>query len=173
MNKELGIKNFWFFISLVLIDQLSKYLIRSQGGFSVVCNKGIAFSINFPLFIYWAIVVAIVVLILTIILNSKFKILNEIKINKLKNLEFIVTALAGSRRSGKNLKFKIENSKLLLWGLTLVLSGGISNAIDRVQYKCVIDFIDLKYWPVFNLADVFISVGGLFLILAFFRKQRE
>jgi signal peptidase II len=48
--------------------------------------------------------------------------------------------------------------------LGLMVGGAISNVIDRLVHGAVIDFIDLKIWPVFNLADVAIVVGaGLFV----------
>jgi signal peptidase II len=49
--------------------------------------------------------------------------------------------------------------------LVLILSGAVSNMIDRVSHGCVIDFIDLKFWPVFNLADVYITIGVSVLII--------
>ncbi len=49
-------------------------------------------------------------------------------------------------------------------GLLLILSGTIGNLLDRIRFGYVIDFIDLKVWPVFNVADAAITVGGAFLI---------
>lgn len=43
--------------------------------------------------------------------------------------------------------------------LLAVLSGGISNLIDRITYGSVVDYIKLPGWPVFNLADALIVVG--------------
>lgn len=49
--------------------------------------------------------------------------------------------------------------------LGLVLGGSLGNLLDRVRTGGVIDFIDLRVWPVFNLADVAITVGiGLLAI---------
>jgi signal peptidase II len=48
--------------------------------------------------------------------------------------------------------------------LLLILSGAISNMLDRIAVGCIIDFIDLKFWPVFNLADMFITTGVIMLI---------
>ena len=53
--------------------------------------------------------------------------------------------------------------------LVLIFSGAISNIIDRIRLGCVADFIDLKFWPVFNLADIYISVGIIFLIIFNFK----
>jgi len=49
--------------------------------------------------------------------------------------------------------------------IILVLSGAFSNIIDRLRLGCVTDFIDLKFWPVFNLADIFIVLGTVFLLV--------
>ena len=43
--------------------------------------------------------------------------------------------------------------------LGFVLGGSVSNLVDRVRLGHVTDFLDLRYWPAFNLADVFIVVG--------------
>lgn len=49
-------------------------------------------------------------------------------------------------------------------GFLFLIGGGLSNQIDRWRYGAVIDFIDLKIWPVFNLADALITLG-LFLLI--------
>jgi lipoprotein signal peptidase len=49
--------------------------------------------------------------------------------------------------------------------IIFILSGAVSNIIDRIYYGCVIDFIDLKFWPIFNLADIFIVSGAVFLLV--------
>jgi signal peptidase II len=61
------------------------------------------------------------------------------------------------------------------WGalaMGLVLGGAVGNLIDRVTQAGdgllggrVTDFIDLQWWPVFNIADAGITVGGLALVL--------
>jgi len=43
--------------------------------------------------------------------------------------------------------------------LGFVLGGSVSNLVDRVRLGHVTDFLDLRFWPAFNLADVFIVVG--------------
>jgi signal peptidase II len=53
----------------------------------------------------------------------------------------------------------------------LILSGAVSNIIDRLYFGCVIDFIDLKIWPVFNLADSFIVLGVILILLKQFKKS--
>jgi signal peptidase II len=113
-------------VSLILLDQLSKYLIRSKGGF-YICNSNISWGINIPnaiFHVFWLFLIGFIILLL-------------IK------------------------KQSICNPFLLL----VILSGAVSNMIDRLAYGCVIDFIDLKFWPVFNLADVFIFFGAVLLLV--------
>lgn len=51
--------------------------------------------------------------------------------------------------------------------LSLIIGGGIGNLIDRIRLKYVIDFIyiDIKNFPIFNLADIFIIIGALMSIV--------
>ena len=57
-------------------------------------------------------------------------------------------------------------------GLSLILGGAVGNLIDRARLGSVIDFIDLRVWPVFNLADSAITIGvGLLLWLAVRRPR--
>ncbi|HEY2544266.1 MAG TPA: signal peptidase II [Gaiellaceae bacterium] len=48
--------------------------------------------------------------------------------------------------------------------LGLVIGGSMSNLLDRIRLGYVTDFIDLRYWPAFNLADSFIVVGVAILL---------
>jgi len=54
---------------------------------------------------------------------------------------------------------------------SLVISGIIGNLVDRISLGYVRDFIDLRIWPVFNLADSFAVVGIGLLIVGMFRKS--
>lgn len=47
--------------------------------------------------------------------------------------------------------------------LYLILSGAISNLIDRIRFEAVIDFLDFRIWPVFNIADSAITIGAVLL----------
>ena len=53
---------------------------------------------------------------------------------------------------------------------SLVVGGAISNYIDRVVRGYVVDFIDFKFWPVFNFADICIVIGCIMLVISFIRK---
>jgi signal peptidase II len=60
-----------------------------------------------------------------------------------------------------------------LWALVLVLGGAIGNLIDRIRVGYVIDFIDLRWWPVFNIADSAITIGVIWLLLPLVRARKQ
>ena len=72
--------------------------------------------------------------------------------------------------------FKSNNYKFFLF--LIILGGSLGNLFDRIYYKAVPDFIDLHYndlhWFIFNVADIFITVGVICLILAelFLNKEK-
>ena len=51
----------------------------------------------------------------------------------------------------------------------MILGGALGNIFDRIYYSSVIDFIDISYnnyhWFIFNVADIFITIGVVCLIL--------
>lgn len=55
--------------------------------------------------------------------------------------------------------------------LALILAGALGNLIDRVKYGYVVDFLDFRVWPVFNVADSAITIGVFILIIQLFRKE--
>jgi signal peptidase II len=57
--------------------------------------------------------------------------------------------------------------------LGLVIGGSMSNLLDRVRLGYVTDFLDLRYWPAFNLADSFIVIGVGVLLVALLAAERE
>ena len=112
--------------------------------------------------------------------------------NKKEKLENFKTAISSTVRSISNSK-KVEisfgnqisnsdNSSIKLpryssLGFILIASGAIGNAIDRILYGKVVDFIDFHiedlHWPAFNLADTIIFIGAtLFLYNQFFTIER-
>lgn len=48
----------------------------------------------------------------------------------------------------------------------MMLGGALGNLIDRVRFGAVTDFIDIGIWPIFNIADIALTVGA-FLLLCF------
>ena len=50
--------------------------------------------------------------------------------------------------------------------LVLLAAGALGNGLDRLAHGHVVDFIHLTHWPVFNVADVYITAGAVLLLLA-------
>jgi signal peptidase II len=72
--------------------------------------------------------------------------------------------------------FDLDNSnRLIRFSLALVFGGACGNLIDRIRFSYVIDFLDFRVWPVFNLADSAITVGGIliFFKLLFIKKSKS
>ncbi len=61
---------------------------------------------------------------------------------------------------------RLGGSRLLAVGIASVMGGALGNLIDRVRIGYVIDYIDVHFWPVFNIADIAITVGAGLLIIA-------
>jgi len=57
--------------------------------------------------------------------------------------------------------------------LGFVLGGSIANLVDRIRLGHVTDFLDVRYWPAFNLADTFIVVGVAILFAALAGADRQ
>lgn len=66
--------------------------------------------------------------------------------------------------------FYSGNNWVLSTCLGLVTGGVMGNLIDRIRTGYVIDFLDFRFWPVFNAADVFISAGALLLFLILLQR---
>lgn len=129
-------------IVFAFADQLSKVAVLRSGKIPVLLNDGIAFSIKLPMFLQ---ILATVVLLICVILFSKK----------------IVEAEHTERR---------KSAAVL--ALSMVLGGGLGNLTDRINMGYVIDFIDVGFWPVFNLADSFVSIGAFILAVLWLRPAR-
>ena len=57
--------------------------------------------------------------------------------------------------------------------LGLLIGGSMGNLVDRLRIGHVTDFLDLRFWPAFNLADTFIVVGVAALLLALVAAERQ
>ena len=60
-----------------------------------------------------------------------------------------------------------QTSNLLRWSLVFIIGGALGNLIDRLRLSYVVDMIDFKIinFPIFNVADSFISIGAVLLVL--------
>lgn len=56
------------------------------------------------------------------------------------------------------------NDTFVLTGVSLVLGGTIGNQIDRIWLGYVTDFLDVSFWPTFNVADSASTVGSIVVI---------
>ena len=146
-----------FIASLFLIDRVSKILIikKSQeimGGeifssrfinFELIWNKGIAFGLFSSDSGVFYQLISLLIIFIVMILI------------------YFITKSKGFEK----------------FGFILILGGALGNLFDRIFYKAVPDFIDLHinnfHWFIFNIADIFITIGVLCLILVeiLFKKK--
>ena len=67
-------------------------------------------------------------------------------------------------------------SRKSLWlqaGVLLVAGGALGNLYDRIVYGCVVDFLDFRVWPVFNVADSCVTVGACCLAWGMRAEDRK
>ena len=62
-----------------------------------------------------------------------------------------------------------QSQGLQKYSLLMILGGALGNVFDRILYKSVPDFIDFHinefHWFIFNVADIFITIGVICMIL--------
>jgi signal peptidase II len=144
----------FFLVSLVVIglDRLSKLWIQKH------IAEGLALTVIPHVFR------------LTHVLNAgaAFSLFNDAPPNPTRWALTVLSLAAAAIVAGLLVKVGRRFSATAL-GLALVLGGALGNAWDRIQYKMVTDFLEVKivhyHWPDFNLADSAIVIGG---ILVFF-----
>jgi signal peptidase II len=86
---------------------------------------------------------------------------------------FILLSVAVAAWIVAELRKRRGHGRATLLGLSLILGGAIGNVIDRLRFGYVVDFIDLRVWPVFNIADSAITIGvTLLLWQSFFGSKR-
>lgn len=59
-----------------------------------------------------------------------------------------------------------KTDTILKFGAVTLVSGAVANLIDRAQSGLVVDFLDFRVWPIFNIADVAIILGTFVIIYA-------
>ena len=153
-------KNFWnliFILSIFLFDRVTKILIINNGkkfdevnveitsflNFSLIWNDGIAFG----LFSFdqktYYNLITFIIIMITIVI-------------------FVMI---------------IKTQKIEKLGFMMIFGGSLGNIFDRIYYSSVPDFIDIHinnfHWFIFNVADIFISLGVILLIFIeiFLRKN--
>ncbi|MGI6752274.1 MAG: signal peptidase II [Anaerovoracaceae bacterium] len=56
----------------------------------------------------------------------------------------------------------------ILTALTFIAGGGLGNLCDRLSQGYVVDFLDFRVFPIFNVADIFVTVGSVFIFIYLF-----
>ena len=152
-------KDFWIIFSIFLLDRLSKYfIIRSSDpldglnieitsflNFHLIWNKGIAFGL------------------------LSFD--QDFLYNILTFVIFLITVII--------FWFSQKTKGLEKISFLVIVGGSLGNIFDRVLYKSVPDFIDFHinnfHWFIFNVADIFITLGVICLIYVeiFFKNGKN
>lgn len=133
--------------ALILIDQITKYLIR------INFQEGETLPIISDIFH------------LTYVRNrgAAFSIFENIEIvTILIPIIIIILAIAFL------IYYKNKISKVMLISMSLIIAGGLSNLIDRVIFGYVTDMIDFRFFPVFNIADIAVTLGCILIIISLF-----
>lgn len=86
---------------------------------------------------------------------------------------FILVALAAVLLGAAFYKKLQQESFLMRSGAGLLLGGAVGNLADRIQSGLVVDFLDFRIWPVFNIADIAICVGAGILIFDIWQRRNE
>lgn len=84
-------------------------------------------------------------------------------------LVVIVTAAISLGLLGTLLFTKLRDGSLKL-GLAIIAGGALGNLLDRLRLGYVVDFLDFRVWPVFNLADVAIVAGTGLILFRLLRR---
>lgn len=73
-----------------------------------------------------------------------------------------------------------KNDAIMQWGISLILPGALGNLWDRIAHAHlgVVDFIRLGisetlYWPIFNMADAYVTIGVALILLNFFLESKR
>lgn len=66
-----------------------------------------------------------------------------------------------------------ERSFVGEWPWLLILAGGLGNLLERELFGCIMDYIALPPFPVFNAADIFLTIGVLGILWNSYLKKKE
>ena len=89
---------------------------------------------------------------------------------------FIILAVAFVALVVWLLKANVIKGKFGRWMLVMVMAGGVGNCLDRVVSGYVVDMFSFAFWekfPVFNVADIFISVCGVLFCIYLLRNKDD
>lgn len=163
-----------FTIALIVIDQFTKLQViekldRVEGkevlkgflSFQYVENTGVAFGLfagKIKLITIFAILITLIIFLLIHVIENS-----------------IINFDTNKNSVNKN-KFK-RKFTFLQFILAAIIAGSIGNIIDRIKYGYVVDFLKFDFidFPVFNVADCYVTVSAVILLftLMFFIKEEE
>jgi signal peptidase II len=66
-----------------------------------------------------------------------------------------------------------KNNYFMLIGFGSVVGGALGNLLDRIRLAKVIDYLDFRFWPVFNIADMGIVIGVGLLLIGFWQEEKR
>ena len=151
-NNDMLKKNLFSFLLVIFIfslDRASKYLILEKSRAFEVLNINVNSFLNFNL--VWNEGIAFGLLSF----NDNFY------YNSITSLIILITVLI--------IWFAYKSNGLEKISFLMIVGGSLGNIFDRLYYSSVIDFIDLNYnnfhWFIFNVADIFITLGVVVLII--------
>lgn len=149
------------FLLLIVLDQISKIflsdILKERGDIIIISdvlnlhyleNTGAAFGIfrdhQWLFFILTAVILGVVIYLFVLLYKALY------------------------RYSGSNVR-TIRKTISLGYGLAVLCSGAVGNLIDRIVHGYVIDFIHTTFidFPVFNLADIYVTISCIFIIVYF------
>lgn len=84
-----------------------------------------------------------------------------------------LAAVALSRRSASESERGLHHDAVARVGFAIAVGGGFANVVDRAARGGVVDFIHIKGWPIFNVADIAIVVGMLLIALRAARQRDD
>ena len=148
--------NFGIIFALFLIDRLSKLAILNLSDtlgtleititflkFNLIWNDGIAFGL--------------------------FSFQEDFYYNFLTFIIILITLIL--------LFLMMKSKNVEKFGFSMIIGGSLGNIFDRLYYSSVVDFIDFHindiHWFIFNVADIFITIGVVLLISLEFIKKNE
>jgi len=124
-----------YIINYFIENNLNDLYINPYLNFVLLWNKGVAFGLLESESLFYNLISILILIIIIFIIYLIFK---------AKNIFEVIC-------------------------FSMILGGGIGNIADRIYYSAVPDFIDLHYkgfhWFTFNVADIFISIGIIFLLI--------
>ena len=149
MIKKNLIKGFLFVFLIFLLDRVSKFYVISLSNNNSSLEIYASKYLNIEL--YWNTGIAFGLLSFS----------EKTLYNLLSILIFIIIIVV--------LIMIIKATDFRKYPLIMILGGAIGNFFDRIFYQAVPDFIDFHinnfHWFIFNVADIFISIGVIFMIL--------